>query len=73
MDLWVKKDVLENIKQKAISEHTTAKERKAIVDIMKSHGMPAIVALSEILKYPLGIDDTQCITKTMNQIIAEKD
>jgi hypothetical protein len=72
MDLWVKKDALENLKEKAISEHTLMKDRKTIVDSMKSYGMPATVALSEMMRHPMLVsDDIQYITKTINQLRAE--
>ena len=69
MDLWVKKDTLENLKQKIMSPETTFKDKKKIVDTMKSSGISAASYLSECLKNPLLLtDEISYITKTIQEL-----
>ncbi|MFZ0515234.1 MAG: hypothetical protein WAM14_26795, partial [Candidatus Nitrosopolaris sp.] len=74
MDLWIEKDVLENLKEKTMRPDTLPSVRKNIVDAMKSHGIPATVALSEMLKNPrLLPSDIQYIASAINELRTAKD
>lgn len=69
MDLWIKKDVLENLRQKASDPHITMQERNNIVDTIKTFGAVATVALSEILKQTtLESAEVEHITKTIKEL-----
>lgn len=70
MDLWVKKDTLENLKRKIMSPETTKKEKIKLIDTMKASGMAAAPYLSECLKGPLVLsDDSSYITKAIQELI----
>jgi hypothetical protein len=74
MSLWIEKDVLEKLKEKAMRPDTLMVVRKDIVDTMKSHGISASFALSEILNNPkLVPSEIQYITRVINELRTAKD
>jgi hypothetical protein len=74
MGLWIEKDVLENLKEKAMRRDTIIADRESLVDAMKSHGISATVALSEMLKDSmLTSHELQYIARAINQLRTAKD
>ena len=49
IDLWIKSDVIEAIKKKALSKEITENDFKLLVDTLTSQGKEALPALSELL------------------------
>lgn len=73
MGLWIEKDVLENLREKAMRPDTLPSIRGNIVDAMKAHGMPATIALSELLKNPeLLPSEIQYIVSAINELRTAK-
>lgn len=49
MALWIKSDVIERIRQKALSKGVTSTELKQLVDALTTQGTPSLPALGDLL------------------------
>ena len=69
IELWIKSDIIDKIKQKALSGFVTTQELKNIVDALVAQGKASLPALADILrKRTLTTAETQYITRAIRQL-----
>ena len=72
MKLWIKSDLIESIKQKALSKGVTTADMKQLVDALKTQGRTSLPTLGELLnKEDLTTTDLTYITEAIRQVSSQ--
>lgn len=72
IELWIKGDVIEKLKQVVLSGNIDSVQMKQLVDVLVTQGKASLPALTDILSVKsLTTKDTRYITRALHQVSTE--